>query len=558
MMKPLFLFRCLLPVLCGWFLLTSLPAPASEQDTITEALRKEDSRLQTRVSLTVSRIYIGDLIERLAVQSHVALTCGIQDTASDDPICVRLQDTPLADVLDSLWSLVSYQKAEWRWERRGEAGAYSYHLSRPLVSRRFADYLKEQIQLEFEALCEDMLKASLLTPDARKKFLMEFVPKRLGGDMKLVEAYTSPVTDRTWGGLRIFQEAFPKEQWKRVLRGEEDPHVPVSSLSAFGKEWVHKDWLASPTTRINLDGTQELLPEVDKIGFAAERADLGVTPVLFLTTYSGLGYIGGTPFEKVIQAKLRSLWYLENDLTTEEREKRKLERPQGLPEPPRNGFPMEDRLLQMAEAAQVSLLARLPVDPRIGNQDLGSPFGQSLESYLSRLQKHDVVPLPHKWRNSLLMVNYPPWFYEEDQKASWSVIKQLRATRLRDGGLTPLRDLGIAIARLNAKQIPPLEKEFPILAQTRGQPALISLFGREPLLLHQILTTQGTLLSDALAKMPPNSLRGLEGEVTAGARLRIRSVISSFGKEYYLECNREGNWKMVGNSTMMVDAGRTR
>lgn len=550
--------KCLLVsvyIVCLWITSTcSIPCFAGEG--ITLATRKDDPRLQTPVTLVAPRIYIADLLEKLSAQSHVAITCGLQDGAGDSPVCVRLKEVPLGDALDALWSLVGYQKAEWRWDRNGEKGAYTYHLARPLMAQRFPEYLHEQIQAEFESLCLEMMKAARMTPKERKAFLAEFLPKRLEIDKKEVALWSSPLEDRTWGGIRMFMDTFSQEQQLRILRSQESPRVNVSDLNAEGKAWVHRDWLESSPHRILSNGTTEPKPEPEKIQFHTTYSQgTHTAPAMSIYTEGGYPYFGGTPFEKAIQKKLEALWFLESDVLEDAKEKQKLELPRERVVDATVRLLLEDRLVQVAEAGNLSLLARLPVNYDDSRFDPGSPYGKTVGAYLKRLRDNFDYHNPHKWRDGILLVNYPAWFKDEKKKAPWPLIKRLREVQEKNAGWTPLRELGIVASQINDEQIATLSFEFPILNQLRRDRTFFALFSREPLLLNQLLTPRGVRLADVLDKMQPDRIERLGTVENPDARLRIYSKINVLGKDYYLQISSDDTWKILGGSSLMVDPG---
>ena len=97
--------------------LALLPALPGRADEVTAAMRQADPRLQTRVTLCSPRILVGELLERLSKESGVALAADDESAAGSDAVTVSLQDVPLVDALDALWSLFSYKHMERDWRR---------------------------------------------------------------------------------------------------------------------------------------------------------------------------------------------------------------------------------------------------------------------------------------------------------------------------------------------------------------------------------------------------------------------------------------------------------
>ena len=93
---------------CGFLLTLALATPAAHAGPLSEAERKQDPRLEKRVTLLAPRrYYLGELLETLSEQTGVSLSASDRDGAAGELVLVRLQDVPLFEVMNALWSLVS-------------------------------------------------------------------------------------------------------------------------------------------------------------------------------------------------------------------------------------------------------------------------------------------------------------------------------------------------------------------------------------------------------------------------------------------------------------------
>lgn len=104
------------------------------------------------MTVQASRITVGELLDKITVQTRVQVSASEEDGAADPLLCVFLRDTPLADVMDALWSLNSYQGETRRWVRSEQQGTYLYTLYRPARTRDFAKRMRDRVQTAYEAL----------------------------------------------------------------------------------------------------------------------------------------------------------------------------------------------------------------------------------------------------------------------------------------------------------------------------------------------------------------------------------------------------------------------
>jgi hypothetical protein len=106
-------------LLGNWLAILSSSAGANLHGTITPEMRREDPRLERRVSLSNSRITIGNLAVRLGQLTALDLGSEIRDPATGEQIAVFLRDLPIADGMNAIWSLMSYRNAAWEWRGKG-------------------------------------------------------------------------------------------------------------------------------------------------------------------------------------------------------------------------------------------------------------------------------------------------------------------------------------------------------------------------------------------------------------------------------------------------------
>jgi hypothetical protein len=438
-----------------------LPLP-SVADTITDAMRTDDPRLNKIVTFMSPRIYVGELLEKLSAQTGVIISASERDGAADEQIAVFLPGVRLGDALDVLWSLLSYKAASYHWERNGEPSNYHYRLVRPSNAQRLPARLSGLSQEIFEQMTAMLMDASTAEPEVRKQIVARMVKELLQGDQALVNGYLD-TNDRTWTGLALFKESLSPEKQANVLRDQNAAiQVPVSQLNEQGQRFVHSVWEDSHAKR-KRNGVEEAVPEPGFIRFKISRSLKGqVAPILVITIegIGGYGYAGGTPLEKALRKRIADLWMLTNDSTNNPAASRVVTMSQKLePAEKRPSHAFEFRLAQISEAASVPIMARIP-DGQI--DDPGPAFEHSVQDFLSKIK--DVPPYcQNKWKNNILLIDYPTWFQDQPATGTWQLVKQLRLSQQANSGFLPLEDLAVAANRLTPAQLNQLGNEFPVL-----------------------------------------------------------------------------------------------
>lgn len=499
-------------------LLVLLLAGRGDAGPLTASIRRTDQRLKRTVSVKADRIYVGDLVAALAQQSGVSIACSEDDGAADDIVAVSFKGVPVADAMDSLWSLLSYREAEWQWKRTGKPERYSYRLERPLAARQLPLRLQAETEASFEQQTERLIAAALLpTPD------LEELARR---DREAAMLVQSP---RMRAGLRTVAEVLTPEQWRQAVRGGAEFEIPVTRLSQTGRAFVHSVWSSTKALRKGADGVFEPVPEPSTLTIRRDRLGNNLAPVLFidLEGIGAYGYSGGMPLQRDWLARLKELWRLPGDQNANELEERLIPVPREAVPPLSSRWVQSTRLRQAADGTEVSFLARLSQDQR---HDIGAPYGGSLGRYLARVRGSNPY-LDHKWRGSILLVSYPAWYMIDTDavKPSWAVARDLRRVEKASGGVLPVSAMDMAASRLNTAQVERLSADFPVMKGVALWHEFFAFRGRFPHLARE-MEGRGMLLRDLRRLLPvPCSERVnqlLERDGAETVRLEIQDYLT--------------------------------
>jgi hypothetical protein len=469
---------CVFAAICG----------TANAQPISPEMRTADPRLEKTVSISEKEIYLGELLDRVAKQSGISVRLDQDDAGANAKILISVSQMRLANLMNDLWSLSSFQKAEWKWLRSGQPGSYSYILMRPGPARDLPEKLKSKIQIDFEQHVARLERASRMT-DAEKKR----IPGNEADDLEINSA-------RTMLAMAIFSEQLSADDQRSVLSAVERRQVSTAGLSDSEKQFVTR-W------------ANGVLPPY--IVFKAQRSNDDLAPSLFLMTpnangtESGYGNAGGVPLGLAESSLLEASWLLPGDSSASDLDKRTIsfkERPgeftfnhvdsesmralQALPMDKRRELirrahlALETELTDLSNGAAIPVIAILPTSQSSGQL----ANGDTVSVYLKKVNPAYKRQLMVKWRNDALLLCSPSWFYHALERMAWSTVTELR--RIADEGV-PLERLLRAVERITRMQIDAVSDEFPFLKPLVPAQNLFGLYYKYP----QILAAEGLKVS---------------------------------------------------------------
>ncbi len=450
---------------------------------IPASMRQQDPRLEKPVSCVASHIYIGELVETFSKQSGVPITADEVGGASDVDVTVSLDHIPLADAMEALWSLVSYQNAEWGWERTGKASEYRYRLVQPEAARLLPNTLHDQVDKEFQAQVKKMLDALKMTPDQLKE---------AAKSDKLLASMAAGKDDRVRPSMEIFAD-LPSELQNSILQDHNGVSILVSQLSPEGRKYVHENWLAvRDRGGLTKDESGNLIPvrEPQSIIIMGAYNDVKMAPSLNIDTGFGCGDLaGGGWMEKEWRNKVSLMWMRPGDLRDVPAAAKQIPTPRATSAAP-SKHTFDQRLMQLARAASIPLLARLP-DEREGSTSITDtpPYNQTVGTYLTHLQSS----LEHKWRSGVLLLSYSPRLTDPAKQtdAPWSVVRQLRESEAKGDGYLTLADYARAAHALTPQQMQALSAHFPSMPNAGFWRDVLAIYDGSPSIRPALMSPTG-------------------------------------------------------------------
>ena len=460
------------------FLLTAaFGQNAPVEAPITFKMRRTDARLNAPVTFSADRVYLGELLEALSTKTGVVLSMDNTDRFSGTLIACDLNQAPLAEVMNALWSLLGSKDGLWEWKVDARQPQSRYLLRPTPDARLSADRLRRAMQRTFEAKADALMQMAFLSPEARKVGVERYAAAMGMEDPKSARAFLTACLDdeNMWTSMRLFANQLSPNQRLRVLRGEM-VDVPLRSLSPEDRRAATKLQDADDPGRAARERLQLQAP-AETLRFQGTCYRNGAIPSSLsmmvgigseqqgwpLRGYLGLGTYGLSP-------GVFADWILPGDLRTRDLETHPMIEPVAFRSEAvwRRAPVQEQNFAQLAAANDVSFLAVVSENTR---HDTPALLGKTPAQYFSDLWK--MPKMMHKWREGILLIHYPEWFYEDETQVPFDIVKRLRVSLQNQDGLLSLDDVATPVMTLNAAQLSHLSEEFPFPGArilTMGQP----------------------------------------------------------------------------------------
>jgi hypothetical protein len=222
--------------------------------------------------------------------------------------------------------------------------------------------------------------------------------------------------------------------------------------------------------RDSRDGPWKPVPEPEVAVFKSGSSGGQISPCLSieLGRIGGYGYSGCTPMDKALKIVIKKRWFQPGDSAECSLESSMIATDAREEKTNKTEYRTAGQLVRLAERSQISLLARLPIQ----QPDPGSPDGMTVRDYLQRLMD-SAAALQYKWRDRVLLLQFPGWFWEGDP-APWRTWLALAEAEKHGTGFMSVRTMCETAVKNSADQLNKLAVDFPVAAQiARFQPLLV-------------------------------------------------------------------------------------
>ena len=460
-------------------------------------MRQADERLNTPVTLSADRMYLGELLEMLSAKTHVALSIDENDSFSGVPITCDLKQLSLAEAMNALVSLLGAKGAVWEWQTDSVPSAPLHYSLRPTpAARTLAERSRRRMQEALENMTNWVVSLASLSLEARKDPVEEYIAAIAKENPNYAKTYviTGLRQEEYWKGVRLFADVLSADQRRRVLQGEKID-IPLASMSEEDRQLALT--LEGADNSNNWAGTFTPPTPLEALGFQTySNFDFKVSSLEVFITLLGPGRGGGRSYMGVLKSGLllNTLkdWILSGDLSADATETHLLTVLSAFrPEEIWTRAPLLDyNLAQVAATEDVSFLATLPDST---DTQMPSAVGKTAAQYFTEFGKAPLN-LMHKWHSGVLLISHANAFYGDRGQYAYGVAKRLRSSLRQGGGRLSLADVTEAGIALTPMQLQNLSKEFYALRICGALKPICSFYRRYP----DALDTQGVAVDSKM------------------------------------------------------------
>ena len=451
--------------------------------SLTAADRSDDPRLERKVTVNSHRILLGRLLAHISAQTGVTLRIDERDNLSGIPVLVVVKDLPLGDAMNSLWSLLYFPGAPWRWEVEGRKGSYVYTLAPTFAARNVSALLRDSGQAAYVNAVKEMMRLAHLTPEERRNQIHDLSVALMQSSDRVARNWTGTdsLSENRWEGLRTLAESASPDQLTNLLKPGNVLTVSVDKMSDAGRAFVKHYVDRGLNQQTNPDGSTSPGPDPKEVHFATAGADPNsndITPSLavFLNN-GGMSFVGGYALSSGFHDLVEKRWCASGDSPSRAGEDAQIKSPDRGEQLPGAGaefnqLDMTRGVLRLAKAAPLQAMALVPEFPQ-GNHP-GAPYGMTVNAYLIEL--HQNGKLIHKWRSNVLLLCSPWRLTDEDVKIPYRLLKHLTRTGVYGRRFLSLDELTELMMALSKSQLDKAERQYAVIGSALRYIPLLEAF----------------------------------------------------------------------------------
>ncbi len=439
--------RSPVPALAAFLLLASslVFAPASPAQPRSALAR--DARLQRPVSISATRIYLGELLEEIMAQTGVPLQASDRlGPVSGYNLTGVVDRRPAYELLEALASLFRVPPDNWYWRPERRRGAAGYQLYNSL-SWETTKEARAAFGEGFRRRQHQRRKEFFSLPPDRREAAARGDP--------MLAASNNPRSEGFFSFIAGLGEADLK-----AISGGQAREIPIGDLQPEQTQFIRD--LYAQTRNLGRPGVQQP-DDIQKLRlFYGPNESI----VLEIGPLGGHGVLGGTWLQQAFADETYRRWIGPGESRAAPDEP--VPHPDEKPRPEELEIRREthDRLLhRLGRLGRFSVLFDCPPYVR-GRRSSGGDFSlrARLPGLLANLERIDPF---WKRRAPFLLFRPREWDgLERDMLVPWPVVRRLRSSAEANAGYLDLDDW-LDLSVLSTDQLAYLEEEFPDTSQVR-------------------------------------------------------------------------------------------
>ncbi len=489
-----------------------------------------DKRLQKKITLASERILLYDLIQKMSAQTGVSLKLDSSQRASSTPICIHVHDMELANLMNCISSLLSYQQVQFRWITEVKNDSPTYQLDTAGYDGINTKMLAESRDLFRQQLIL-LKKMASLKPEERLAYKSDFARSMIDDNNEAASSnlVSNKLNNANWNSLLYFFQLTKDSDWDGNLQGN-PMFIPIDSVPdniragilaqlpngilTNEKGQVVDNPLKGVEFRYmeRIEGRKVLMPQI-RMGMKRAHGE------------NSINIVGRTG--RGLKNRIQKSWLFPGEThhsKLEEISADKYDDKMGA----RYSFAhrLEKELLIAAQCTQTNFLSLLPENARdLGIYPKNKNIGMIVDALYS--ENSDMIS---KWRGETLLLNYPEWFYGDDALFPASLLIAAQLDKHKNGFIS-LPALIEFSTHLNAEQKKRASEEYTELIQSQEFEKLGLIYKQFP----RIYSNGGILVEPDIEHSLLNTSMSLKNEPhDRSLQIRLRDIkTKENGREEY-------------------------
>ena len=502
----------------------------------------DDPRLLQKVTISSEDITFGEVLAELSDQTHMALGINNDTSGSGVSVLLDFKDRPVIEVLNALWSVVSYKSSEWAWDRTGKGKETHYML----VKTRGASELFAKVEafawVALAKFVETKLRFGKMSPAERRIHIQEYYDAHLLGAWVKPTYQLEGASSESWLDMwRMVGELRTPEQVLEVMRGKEwgaDIETLSPEIQKKFKMFLSTKF-ASPADGGNTHTPKRVI--LYSNGTADVALQGAILPMVYIgfeedaTSRFGFGALDGGSLQGGLARHLKSLWIMPKETEHHPVEARELPDKMLIPPTVSNGGlnfaePEPIRKAWKQYWTKLTKTFKTPICILVSSVPLTFYHRinyKTLEDILHPDPMRDDSNIPLvKWHGDVLLGTYVGWFRDAESYSPAWVIVQVNA--MEKSHKVAVKDLTRLCGSIEDKPWELLCERKPFLkALNRVRPLLKIAYAR-----YEMARPNGLPLTTEVAALLPSSVASsLQMGATAVRLVTSRLTINEGGKD---------------------------
>ncbi len=526
-----------------------------------------DKQLSKTVTLQESKITIGEALQAFSKQTGVKILMDANKEESGVILFVHLKNTPLANALEAISSLLSLPRSKWQWGRSGSKNLWVYKLY-PASLADLDAALRFQARTVFKDYIAFLRGYVALSPEEQDKQKSLYSKAMLQKSDATANAYLDARKEGLISRMKVMLDLLDDQGIDAVL-DQGAVTVPFANLNETQKAAMvqyykqyhvvfQQDGVQSAPSTEPTSLTMQSVHNVGSKKHVMPNILLSVGESISLTCL-GPGVSGG------FIHSLGRAWILPGDTVSHPLEETLIPEAniesrtvkvndEAAPGSKRQipiGGDYENRLASTSISTSIPIIAVLNREDRKSNVE---PLRHTtLKKFLFETEYGLSLLKMHKWRMGILLISTPDWMMSQDSIIPVSLIKKMEKILNRPSREGLLKEVCNQFVTISTPKWQGLVQRFPQFSIVVRNPSFFRFAANYPNLFQSTgIELNEDIIQAIMSCLPETNRKTLDN----ARRVRWRTVSPGMKKEdppvfAFEVLDSKGAWEGLASSSYL-------